>query len=286
MDVFKAIPVEFHYQIFANLIEYEIAIQYLCNISTNTCVKFTCQKCNGINIMRWRDLERRKYHKYDNICSKCLNKLIQNNPEKLEANKNNAKKLWYSEDYKSRCLRAFESHNKKMQLDPKYANKHRRKSKSVTGKILIDNQLIIFDSAFELIFLWSIRGKYNIIRRCDFAIAYNNHFYHPDFLVVDNDNNRIIIEVKGFYKNNIIAKQKAAEQYIIETNIADSYILYDTERLLSESILHGIGGAYMWKQIKEINHEAIISFTDPKHQRIAEIGINRFRKEIKNQEYV
>ena len=38
----------------------------------------------------------------------------------------------------------------------------------------------------------------------------------------------------------------------------------------------------MWKQIKEINNEAIIDFADPKHRRIAEIGIGRFRRETKD----
>jgi len=173
-----------------------------------------------------------------------------------------------------------------MQTDPEYAGRHRRRSKSVTGGVLIGDQWIKFDSAFELLFLWSIRGKHLIIRRCGFAIAYGSHFYHPDFFIIDNAGRRTIVEIKGYYNNNVLEKQKAAEQYVEETGVADFYILYDTDRMISEGILLGIGGARMWKQIREIYDEAVIAFTDPKHQRIAEVGLSKFRRETKDKENV
>jgi hypothetical protein len=173
-----------------------------------------------------------------------------------------------------------------MQIDPEYANRHRRRSRSVEGIILVGGQEIRFDSAFELIFLWNTRNKYCKVRRCNFAIAYDNHFYHPDFFVVDKNGERAIIEVKGFYKSNVAEKQTAANRYILETGIADRYILYDTDRLLAESILYGVGGARMWKQIREINNAATITFTDPKHQRIADVGVSRFRREVKNKKNI
>ena len=237
-------------------------------------------------MLRWWDLARRKHYKYDNLCIKCLNNLIQNDPEKLEQNKNNSKLLWCNSDYRIQCLKAFELHNKRMQLNPEYANKHRRRSNSVTGTVLIAGQQIVFDSAFELIFLWSTKDRYTTIRRCNFAIAYGGHFYHPDFFVIDKCGDRIIIEIKGFYQHCVAEKQKAAEQYIAATGIADFYVLYDTDRLFAESILDGIGGGWMWKQIREISNEAIITFADQKHKRIAEIGISRFRRENKNKEHI
>jgi len=173
-----------------------------------------------------------------------------------------------------------------MQIDPEYASAHRRRSRSITGKLLINDQWIVFESAFELLFLWNIKDKYDIIRRCNFAIPYGGHFYHPDFFLIDNVGSRIIAEVKGYYNNNVARKQKAAEQYINETGIADFYILYDTTKLLADGILYGIGGGRMWKQIREIFDEQIITFADPKHRRIAEIGLSRFRREIKNQKNI
>jgi hypothetical protein len=224
----------------------------------------------------------RKYYKYDNVCSSCLNYLIQNDPGKIAINQANSKALWCDASYRRKCLKAFELHNKNMQLNTAYAHKHRRRSRSVEGFIEINGQSIRFDSAFELIFLWQVRNKYQKIRRCNFAIAYSSHFYHPDFLVIGPDGYKSIIEIKGFYKSNISEKQEAAEKYIAETGIADSYILYDTELLLSEGILRGVGGAHMWKQIREINNETTVTFTSEEHKRIAEIGRSRFRRETKN----
>ena len=284
--VFEAVPVEFHHQIFSGCLDYKIAIKYLRGISSKILVKFGCSICNCECCIRWSKIADRKHHQYDNICLKCLDNLIQNEPAKLELNRNNSKLLWQNKDYRIQCLRAFDLHNKTMQTDPEYANKHRRRSRSVEGTVLINGHKIRFDSAYELIFLWGVRDRYNKIRRCNFAIAYGNHFYHPDFFVVDRSGERMIVEVKGFYKSNVAEKQTAADSYIAETDIADSYILYDTERLLTECILRGLGGGHMWKQIGEINNATTIAFTDPKHQRIANIGINRFRREAKNKKHI
>lgn len=38
----------------------------------------------------------------------------------------------------------------------------------------------------------------------------------------------------------------------------------------------------MWQQIREINQNGVITFTDEKHKRIAEIGTARFYKEKRN----
>lgn len=279
--VFDSIPSEFHYQIFNNEIDYELAVSYLIGVSTKLHIKMICKICNCISILRWNDLCRRKHSRYDNICLKCLNNLIQNDPSKLASNRLKSKSLWKNPKYRSKCIKAFELHNEKMQNNPEYAYKYRRKSNSVTGTININGQDIIFDSAYELLFIWHIRHQYKI-RRCWFAIDYGGHFYHPDFLIIDNKGNRIIIEVKGFYQNHVEEKQKAAEEYIKHTGIADEYVLYDVNKLIGTGIVTGTGGARMWKQIREIYHEATITFTSPKHQRIAEIGVSRYRKESKN----
>jgi hypothetical protein len=202
----------------------------------------------------------------------------------LEQNRACSKKLWTNQSYRINCLKSFVLHNEKMQHDVEYAARYRRKSKSVTGTILIGESPIRFDSAYELLFIWYCKDKMTI-RRCHFAIAYGNHFYHPDFMIIDQCGNRTLVEIKGYYRNSVVEKQVAAEQYISQTGVAEAYILYDTKRLLADGILNGVGGAYMWRQIRNIYDEAIITFTDPKHKRIAEIGISRYTKEAKNQEY-
>ncbi len=285
-SVFDALPNEFHNQVFDNQIDFDVAVKYLYGISTHINVRFACKKCQQIIVMRWNNLLRRKHHRLDNICIKCLNDLIQNDPYKLKSNSDKSKLLWNNNDYKLKCLKAFEAHNKRMQLDTTYANKHRRRSKSITGTILLNNQNIVFDSAFELIFLAITRNSFAKIRRCNFAIAYNNHFYHPDFFVVYHDGTSSIIEIKGFYNNNVSEKQQAAESYIKETGVTESYVLYDTTKLLADGILLGTGGAKMWKQIRDFYDETIITFTDPKHKRIAEIGLSRYRKETKNKQNI
>jgi len=173
-----------------------------------------------------------------------------------------------------------------MQIDPEYANKHRRRSKSISGRVLINGRWIRFDSAYELIFLWYAKDRFKTIRRCRFAIAYGSHFYHPDFMVIDLSGARSIVEIKGFYKNNVIEKQRAARKYIAENSVADSYVLYDTNKLIRDGILLKIGSRYMWQQIAEINNATTIAFADKKHKRIAEIGYQRFNKEVKNKKYI
>lgn len=281
--VFGAIPEEFHHQLFKGYIDRKIAVKYLKGLFSKVLVRYKCRKCKRIKYVRWDRFSNRKHFQYEDICQQCSTTLINNQPSMLQLNRNTSKSLWHNPDYRLKCLKAFEQHNKMMQMDPEYAFKHRRRSRSVSGHILINNQTIKFDSAYELIFLWQTKDKYLTIRRCGFAIAYNGHFYHPDFLVVSPNGDRIIIEIKGYYQNNVVAKQKAAEQYIYETRIADSYILCDTDMLIKQGILRKVGSQSMWKQIKEINSETVITFADPKHKRIAEIGPTRFRREIKNQ---
>lgn len=282
-QVFAALPSEFHYQVFKNELDFDLAVKYLLDVSSTIPVKFSCRVCTQVDSMRWSNFKRRKHKQFENICLKCLNNVIQTDPDKLKSNSRKSKFLWQNSDYRLECLKAFAEHNKNMQLDPGYANRHRRKSKSITGSVIIAGQEIVFDSGFELIFLWNTREKYTTLRRCEYAIAYGSHFYHPDFFVIDNTGKRTIIEIKGYYDNNVASKQEAAEQYIAETNIADAYILYTTEKLLDDGILTGLGGCRMWKQIGIINNETTISFADSKHQRIAEIGVSRHRRETKNQ---
>ncbi len=285
-EVFNAIPVEYHNQIFAGCIDYDLAIRYLVGVSSKVLVKFECRQCTQHCLIRWSKLADRAHNKYDNICAHCLRSLINNDPIMLESNRQKTKLLWNDDNYRTKCLKAFASHNKAMQTDQEYANRHRRKSHSVAGTILINGQWIRFDSGFELIFLWNTRDRYVKIRRCDFVIAYGKHFYHPDFFVIDKSGRRSIIEIKGYYRNNVEQKQEAATRYIADTGIADSYDLYDTDRLMDDGIILGVGGTYMWDQIRRINNGTTITFSDPKHSRIAEIGQRRYYREIANQKNI
>lgn len=279
--VFKVIPNNMHYQIFNGCIDYDIAIKYLKNISTKLNIKFNCRVCNKEHKVRWHKFEERQNYKYDNICYHCITIAINNDPKMLKINRDRSKKLWNNNEYRKACIKAFHNHNHKMQTNQEYANKHKRKSKSISGEILVKSQWIRFDSAYELIFLWHIAFKCDIIRRCNFVIPYGNHFYHPDFLIINNDGSRHIIEIKGFYKNKVQEKQKAAIKYIKESKAADSYILYDTNLLIKEGIIK-IGSTWMWRKIKEINNETSIKFSNKKHKEIAKIGRYQYYKKMQN----
>jgi len=271
--IYEAIPVEYHSLLDSNIISFDMAEKYIANISSSIIVSFTCIKCHADKQIRWCKLLERKHSRAEKICCSCLQSSINTQDSHLLAHRERSKKLWHRDAYRVKCIKAFQEHNKKMQLDVDYAQLHKRKSKSVTGELLVGDRFIKFDSGFELIYLASLPENV-IIRRCNFPISYKNRYYHPDFLVIDASNKKTIVEIKGFYKNAVEEKQAAAIQYISQTKIADDYILYDTDRLLKEGILEGTGGGYFWKQIRKINNGRIIRFTDSKHQQIAEHGRN------------
>jgi hypothetical protein len=280
-NLFDAIPLEHHGQIFDGQIDHDLAIKYLSDVGSNISVKFKCKKCQQIQITKWNKLKKRKNGKLDKLCYRCLQTRINTSEEMVQRHSDRSKLLWANGEYRRQCLKSFESHNKRMQQDVEYAAKHRRKSRSISGAVKINNQSIRFDSAFELFYIDYIYDKCEILRRCEYAIAYDNHFYHPDFFVV-LDGCRMIVEIKGYYNNRVEEKQKAAIQYVDETDIADDYVLYTTEKLLDEGILRGVGGGHMWRQIRDLNNVRTIEFSETKHQRIAEVGRSRYLKEIES----
>lgn len=280
--VFDAIPPEFHQQIFDNCIAFDLAVKFLSNISTYINVVYPCNVCGKDCKIRWSKILDRKSLVFERLCYYCMQRKI--NLDKSDEHSSRSKALWHNIEYRKKCIKSFEKHNKRMQLDPVYANKNKRRSKSVSGSIFIQQQWINFDSAFELLFLHHISDKCKTIRRCKHAIAYFEHYYHPDFFIIFNDGTRAIIEIKGFYKNKVEEKKQAAIDFITETKIADCYILYDTDKLITDGVLTGVGGGHMWRQIKRIYDARIITFAEEKHRRIAEIGQRRYAKEIKNQQ--
>jgi hypothetical protein len=169
-----------------------------------------------------------------------------------------------------------------MQIDPEYAYKHKRKSGNISGEVLLGQTFIKFDSGYELLFLCSLPESV-IIRRCQHAIAYGKHFYHPDFFLIYPNGKRVIVEIKGFHKNRVDEKRDAALLYIKESGIADDYSLLDTNALIKLGILSGVGGARLWKQIRRLANERTIRFTEAKHREIAKIGCSRYYKNCKNQ---
>lgn len=279
--VFNAMPSEYHADIFAGVIEYSVAKQYLIDVHTNLKVKFVCA-CGRNCEIRWNKLRERLHNKFEDICYYCLQSRINNDPHKLKQHIIRSQELWKNDDYRARCISSFVEHNHRMQTDVKYAHKNKRKSRSVSGNVKVGDQIIEFDSGFELIFIDYILNICKILKRCEFAIPYGNRYYHPDFYVVYHNGKSSIIEIKGHYRNRVKSKQKAAIEYITSTGVADEYVLYDTNKLLQDGILIGLGGAKMWKQIRRIKNERIVSFTNEEHYRIAEIGPARYYKEKKN----
>lgn len=280
-QVFFALPVEYHQQIFLGCVDYDLAVKYLKHVKTKIRVKFRCEECSKLCEIRWSKLSERKNNKFDRLCGRCLQSKLNTTEQAIDKHRKRAELLWKDNSYREKCLKAFESHNRSMQLDVEYAARHKRRS--IDGEIEIDGRSIRFDSAFELIFIDYIYHKCKIIRRCNHAIMYGSHFYHPDFFIVLLSGKRVIVEIKGYYRDMVYEKQVAAIRYIKETGVADDYVLYDTDLLLSEGILKGRGGTCMWKQIRKINNDRNVTFTDQKHRRIAEVGYSRYRKESKNQ---
>jgi hypothetical protein len=279
---YDAVPIEYHKFLDANLIDFDIAEKYLQDIQSSICVSFECISCNMTKTLRWCKILARKFDAGVKICYSCLQSKINNRDDYLEAHRVRGTEMWKHQEYRKKCIKGFEAHNKKMQLDVEYSQKHRRKSKSVSGEILIGDKFVKFDSGFELIYLAGLDHA-SIVRRCNFAISYKKRYYHPDFMVISNGR-KTIVEIKGFYKNAVEEKQEAAIAYIAKTKIADNYILYDTDRLLREGILIGTGGGHFWRQIRKINNERIVRFSDVKHQQIAATGKNKNSKIEKNKQ--
>jgi small nuclear ribonucleoprotein (snRNP)-like protein len=282
-NLFDVLPENFHSDVFKWDIDFDVAIKYLKDVNSKILVSYECETCGENCQTEWSKILVRKNHRFSKLCYICLQRLINTSEDVLSDHKERSIKLWENPDYRSKCLKSFEEHNRLMQTDVEYSAKHRRRSRSVYGSILINGHNIRFDSGFELIFISRIKEECDVIRRCENAIAYGSHFYHPDFYLVYPSGKRVIAEIKGYYKNNITEKREAAIRYIQETGVADEYVLYDVDLLLAEGILSGLGGTNMWKQIKKIYEQESITFSDPEHRRIAEIGYRRFYKEKKNQ---
>lgn len=276
--IFKAVPKEYHRALLSGEIDHAIAYKYLLGISTSIKVRFACHVCYKLCLLRWSKMLDRRNDKGEAICYKCLQTKINTSPTVMAAHRSRTEKLWQDAEFRREHLVGFESHRRRLQTDQDYAAKHKRRCRSVAGTITLNGKTIRFDSAYELIFIAYITPRCLTVRRCEFTIAYGKHYYHPDFFVIFPDNKRVIIEIKGFYNNRVAEKQVAAQRYVTETGIADLYELYDTDRLLRDGVLRKLGGGYLWKQISEVCKHAVVTFSEAKHRKIAEIGVRRYRK--------
>jgi hypothetical protein len=281
-EVFYALPPQFHNQVFAGKVDHSLAVKYLRNVRSNINVEFCCKRCSRRQIIRWNKLLARKNNKFDSICYTCLQRKLNSTDEAIAKHRERSKSLWKDAVYRTACLRAFQHHNNKMQHDVEYAAKHKRRSRSISGEVKIGNRSLRFDSAYELMFIDHIYDRCVILRRCEYAIAYGKHFYHPDFFIMLPCGSRVIAEIKGYYRTNVEEKQRAAVEYIKKTAIADEYVLYDTNRLLNDGVLDGVGGGKMWDQLRRICNARTVCFASRKHQTIAKIGRSRYYKQIKN----
>ena len=281
--LFESLPIEHHAAVFKWRLNFDVAVQYLKCVNSKIRVVYDCEMCNSNCSTEWSKILIRKHHVFDKLCYECIQRSINLDPIRLQENADRSRELWHSDVYRSKCTEGFKSHNTKLQQDPEYLAKHRRNnSRSITGSLNLENRSIHFDSGYELLFIdYALSNNY-IIRRCEFAISYGSHYYHPDFFIIKPDGKRVIVEIKGYYNKNVEDKKCAAIEYINNTGIADEYHLCYTDELISLGILSGVGGFRLWKKIARVYNERSITFTEEKHTRIAEIGRSRYNQEIKN----
>jgi hypothetical protein len=288
-----------------NEIDFDIGIKIFGNSSKiKIYFKGNCVKCNKEFKARYDKLRDRKIFPMVKMCTSCTRLetsrseiarlsnsraqlITQNIPEIKSKNIKRSKKWWknLSKDKKDYYLKSFVNNRLRMQNDPEYARNIRIKSSVIiSGEYYINNEWIKFDSGYELLYLHSLINKNLTIKRCDFSIPYGKFKYNPDFLIIDNCNNKkSIIEIKGsFYKNRIKEKGIAANDYIIKNKIADEYIIYDQNYLLKNNILIKESSTFVWKQIRNIYNGNNVRFTNEKHREIAEIGRSRWYKKNKN----
>lgn len=269
--VFDRIPVKYYKSALLDELDFDVAKKYLQEVRTNVKVLYLCDKCDKNVRIRWCKILDRKHEKFSKLCNICLQRRISNDEDMKRQNVEHSRGLWADKGFREKALASFMEHNRKMRFDVEYSQRYRRKSRSVVGVIIIDRREIEFDSGYELIFIHEIIDKCSVFRRCLTPIKYEHGYYHPDFFII-RDGISEIVEVKGYYNNNVGKKAEAAERFIIETGIADKYSFYNTTRLIEEGILSGVGGARMWKQIKKVNNARIIKFAEEKHKKSAEIG--------------
>lgn len=223
-------------------IPWELYLEYkdLYNKGCRISINITCSECNQEKLVSWRKIANRKYANNLPICNDCINKyssnleesrkinseaqkIAQNKPETIIKRnkavkkvcnteqmkikrKYNAKKLWEKEEYRNKI---FGSH--------------------YTLKGYYDN--IKFDSSYELSALVYFKDK---ITRCNESIPYfyNDewHNYYPDY-ILEYENKKIIIEIKGFHTELVDIKKKYALKYIENSEFDDYWILYKEDLL-------------------------------------------------------
>ena len=293
--LFAALPKKYHKEVCkTHKVPFEL-LNLVKGTSSKVLIHGVCKNCGNEFNSIIRNITERHYFRNEPYCKKCLIKLVpklpqqllnnskaqliaQNTPERLNQNILTSRRLWKEGKFGLRCLRAFSKHLERMQTDPEYALTIRRNRRSIAGVVNINGHKIRFDSSYELIYLWYIKDKVDFIRRCEFRIAYGSHFYHPDFMICQNGI-RKIIELKGYYEKDVYETQKAAIEYIKQTNVAEEYQLYDTNRLIKEGILQGRNSNQLWQQVRRIFKHGVITFTQDKHRQIAEIGRKKWYKE-------
>lgn len=241
-----------------NPIKWGIYIKYKNSYSKQSkkWIKIVCQECNENKLIQWRKVANRKYSKDLPICSDCINlyksnltkvkkinskaqKIAQNKPKTLEKNrksqlkryKNNPELKKYLSDklnnfYQSKegkKIRKFLSKNSQ----ELWKNKEYREKCSSYGNYLSGYYNdILFNSSYELSFLVYYEGY---VERSNIIIPYKlngkTKNYYPDF-ILNQDNKKILVEIKGFETKEVIIKNNAAEKFIKNINEIDDYQIY------------------------------------------------------------
>jgi hypothetical protein len=278
-----------------NQINFDEGVKYLGkNFKCKIFLFGSCSIC-GINFRsRYDKLKGRKVYPFAKLCTKCVREetcrsevaresnrkaqlITQNLPHIKNNNSMRSKRYWKSltKTERENLLKPFTEQNEKIKNDPEYSSQIRKSSGlTISGRININGKWIEFDSGYELLYLNYIKNMNDItIRRCDFVIPYGKYTYNPDFLIINNDK-KTIVEIKGYYKNRIEEKEKAAISFVNSNDIADEYCIL--------GILEKESSVYVWKQIRKIYDGQNIKFTHDKHREIAAIGRSRFNRNRRN----
>lgn len=199
-------------------IPFEIAQKYFKDFNSKIKVEYICAKCNKRDITQFQHLKERSINvPYCNNCwlkirtsenSNWLKKnsdsqlVIQNLPEVKKKNVESVKKFWRDNPDKLAAMR------EKILANPNVRNYNYNNG----YYILEDGDRILFESSYELIYIWYCEQHKILIRRFNKKDGFIKYFnvakmkesiYKPDFMI----NEDTIVEIKGTKINKVKEQQ-------------------------------------------------------------------------------
>lgn len=200
-----------------NPIEYNDYIKYKEFISGKKWVRIKCKTCNEYGILQIRKFTNRKYLPGEQICNNCIMKEVTNIEEWKHINSEAQKIAQNIPERKARMSKILKD---KFKNDDEFAKKITTWSDRLCGEY----DGIRFLSSWELSVIILFYGN---IKNSSIKIPYidgkgDKRFYLPDFdLIIDNK--KILIEVKGKYKENDYIKIKTTRELIKNKQIDYDY---------------------------------------------------------------